>query len=57
MDKYFYYEDIEEENMVNHAVTIMKGHAALCWDELQDDHRFKGKKKSKSWDRMVAKIK
>jgi hypothetical protein len=43
IDKYFDYEDIEEENMVKHAVTKLKGHAALWWDELQDDHRCKGK--------------
>jgi hypothetical protein len=43
--------------MVKHAVTILKGHATLWWDELQADHRCKGKKKIKSWDRMVAKLK
>jgi hypothetical protein len=57
MDKYFDYEDIEEENMAKHAVTILKGYAALWWDELQVDRRCKGKKKIKSWDRMVAKLK
>jgi hypothetical protein len=34
MDKYFDYEDIEEDNMVNHVVTRLKGHATLWWDEL-----------------------
>jgi hypothetical protein len=34
MDKYFDYEDIEEEKMVKHAVTRLKGHAALWWDKL-----------------------
>jgi hypothetical protein len=29
MDKYLDYEDIEEENMVKHAVTRLKVHAAL----------------------------
>jgi hypothetical protein len=43
--------------MVNHAVTRLKGHVELWLDELQDDHRCKGKNKIKSWDRMVAKIK
>jgi hypothetical protein len=57
MDKYFDYEDIEEENMVKHAVTRLKGHATLWWDELQADRRCKGKQKIKSWDRMVAKLK
>jgi hypothetical protein len=57
MEKYFDYEDIEEEKMVKHAVTRLKCHATLWWDELQVDHRCKGKHKIKRWDRMVAKIK
>jgi hypothetical protein len=43
MDKYLDYEDIEEEKMVKHAVTRLKVHEALWWDELQADHRCKGK--------------
>jgi hypothetical protein len=57
MDKYFDYEYIEEENMVKHAVTRLKGHATLWWDKLQFDRRCKDKPKIKSWDRMVAKLK
>jgi hypothetical protein len=57
MEKYFDYEDIDEEKKVKHDVTILKGHATLWWDELQADRRCKGKKKIKSWDRMVAKLK
>jgi hypothetical protein len=57
MDKYFDYEDVEEEKKVRHVVTRLKGHAALWWDELQADRRSKGKQNIKSWDRMVAKIK
>jgi hypothetical protein len=34
MDKYIDYKDVEEGNMVKNAVTIMKGHATLWWDEL-----------------------
>jgi hypothetical protein len=57
LDTYFDYEDIEEDRKVRHAVTCLKGHAALWWDEIQDDRRSKGKKKIKSWDRMIAKMK
>jgi hypothetical protein len=57
LDTYFDYEDIEEDKKVRHAVTKLKGHAALWWDELQADRRCKGKQKIKSWDRMVAKMK
>jgi hypothetical protein len=57
LDTYFYYEDIEEDNKVKHAVMCLKGHATLCWDELQADRRCKGKQKIKSWDRMIAKMK
>ena len=43
LDTYFDYEDIEEDKKVRHVVTKLKGHAALWWDELQADRRFKGK--------------
>jgi hypothetical protein len=57
LDKYFDYEEVEEDKKVKHVVTRLKGHATLWWDELQADRRCKGKKKIKSWDRMVAKMK
>jgi hypothetical protein len=43
LDTYFDYEDIEEDIKVKHAVTRLKGHATLWWDELQDDRCCKGK--------------
>jgi hypothetical protein len=57
LDTYFDYEDIEEDKKVRHAVTKLKGHATLWWDELQADRHCKGKQKIKSWDRMIAKMK
>jgi hypothetical protein len=57
LDTYFNYEDIEEDKKVRHAITKLKGHAALWWDELQAKIRFKGKQKIKRWDRMIAKMK
>jgi hypothetical protein len=57
MDKYFDYEDVDEEKKVRHVVTRLKGHATLWWDELQAERRSKGKQKIKNWDIMVAKIK
>ena len=64
LDTYFDYEDVEEDKKVveedkkvKHVVTRLKGHAALWWDELQDDGHYKGKQKIKSWDRMIAKMK
>jgi hypothetical protein len=57
LDTYFDYEDIEEDKKVRHAITKLKGHAALWWDELQANRRCKGKQKIKSWDRMIAKMK
>ena len=42
---------------MRHAVTKLKGHAALWWDELQADRRSRGKQKIKSSDRMIAKMK
>jgi hypothetical protein len=57
LDTYFDYEDIEEDKKVRHVVTKLKGHAALWWDELQEDRRSKGKQKIKNWDQMIAKMK
>jgi hypothetical protein len=57
LDKYFDYEDVVEDKKVKHVIMRLKGHATLWWDELQADKRCKGKKKIKSWDRMVAKVK
>jgi hypothetical protein len=57
LDTYFDYEDIEEDKKVRHAVTKLKGHAALWWDELQAERHSKGKQNIKSWDRMIAKMK
>ena len=57
LDRYFDYEDNEEEKKVKNVVTRLKGHATLWWDELQADRRCKGKQRIKSWDRMVAKMK
>jgi hypothetical protein len=57
LDTYFNYEHVEEDKKVKHAVTCLKGHEALWWDELQADRRCKGKQKIKSWDRMIAKMK
>ena len=50
LDTYFDYEDIEEDKKIRHAITKLKGHAALWWDELQADRRSKGKQKIKNWD-------
>jgi hypothetical protein len=46
LDTYFYYEDVEEDKKVKHAVTRLKGDAALWWDELQADRCCKGQAKN-----------
>jgi hypothetical protein len=57
LDTYFDYEYVKEDKKVKHAVTILKVHEALWWDELQADRLCKGKQKIKSWDRMIVKMK
>ena len=57
MEKYFDYEDVDGEKRVGHAVTRLKGHATLWWDELEAERRIKGKHNIKNWDRMVSKLK
>jgi hypothetical protein len=57
LDMYFDYEDVEEGKKVKNAITRLKGHATLWWDELQANRCYKGKQKIRSWDRMIAKMK
>ena len=54
LDKYFEYDEVEEDKKVRLAVTRLKGHASLWWDSVQAERR-KNKSLIKSWDRMVAK--
>ena len=57
MDKYFDYEDVDEEKRVRHVVTRLKGHATLWWDELQAERRRKDKHNIKNWEKIVAEMK
>ena len=56
MDKYFEYDDIEEDKRVRLVVTRLKGHASLWWDSVQEERRRKNKSLIKSQDRMVVKM-
>jgi hypothetical protein len=57
LDKYFNYDDIEEDKKVKHVFTRLKGNATLWWDKLQANRHCKGKQRIKRWDRMVEKMK
>ena len=57
LNKYFDFEEIEDKNKVRYAVTKLKGHATIWWDELQIHIERRGKPKIKSWDKMLYKIK
>jgi hypothetical protein len=48
MDKYFDYEDVDEEKEVKHVVTRLKGHATMWWNELQANRRCKCKQNIKN---------
>eukprot|EP00253_Pinus_taeda_P019746 PITA_19746 len=57
MEKFFDYEEMEEEKKVKFAVTKLVGHATLWWDGVQAERRRQGKQPIKNWSRMVAKLK
>eukprot|EP00253_Pinus_taeda_P021287 PITA_21287 len=57
MEKFFDYEELEDEKKVKFAVTKLKGHATLWWDGVQAERRRLGKQPIKNWSRMVAKLK
>ena len=56
MEKFFDYEEMEEEKKVKFVVTKLKGHATLWWDGVQVERRRLGKQPIKNWNKMVAKL-
>ena len=56
MDKFFDYDEMNEERKVKFAVTRLKGHASLWWNGVQTERRNQEKVPIKNWDRMVAKL-
>ena len=56
MEKFFDYEEMEEEKKVKFVVTKLKGHATLWWDGVQVERRRLCKQPIKNWNRMVAKL-
>jgi len=57
LDKYFDYEEVDDRKKVKFAVTRLKGHATIWWDELQTSRMRKRKSKIGQWDKMVSKMK
>lgn len=57
MDKYFECEEVSEDRRVKFAATKLKGHAALWWDNVQNERKRLNKTPIKTWTRMVAKLK
>ena len=56
MDKFFDYDETNDEKKVKFAVTRVNGHASLWWNSVQTERRNKGKLPIKNWDNMVAKL-
>ena len=56
LERYFDYDNVEEDKKVKLVVTRLKGHAALWWDNIQAERKKKNKIVIKRWDRMVAKM-
>lgn len=57
MDKYFECEEVSEDHRVRFVATKLKGHAALCWDNVENERKRLNKLPIKTWPRMVAKLK
>ena len=56
LDKYFEYDEVEEDKRVRLVVMRLKGHASLWWNTVQVEIRRKNKPLTKIWDRMAAKM-
>ena len=54
LDKYFEYDEVEDDKKVMLVVTKLRGHASLWWDSVQAKRRRKNKPLINSWDRMVS---
>ena len=50
MEKFFEYDETDEEKKIKFAVTRLKGHAALWWNGVQIERRNNCKNSIKSWD-------
>lgn len=57
LHKYFDYEEIDDDKRVKFAVTMLKGHATLWWDNVQVERKKQDKPLIKSWDKMVVNLK
>ena len=55
--KYVDFEEIEDKKKVRYAVTRLKGHATIWWDELEIHRERRGKEKINYQDKMLYKIK
>ena len=56
MEKFFDYEEMEEERKVKFVVTKLKRHVALWWDGVQTERRRLGKEPIRNWTRLVVKL-
>ena len=56
MEKFFDYEEMNDEKKVKFIVTKLKGHASLWRDGVQAEWRRKNKPKIKSWNQMITKL-
>ena len=57
LEEYFEYEDIRDLDRVKFSKVKMKGHAKICWQEVQLERNKRGKEKITRWDRIVDKLK
>ena len=53
----FEYETTSNNRKVKIAVTRLKGHALLWWENLQINRQRRGKEKIRTWPKMVNKVK
>ena len=53
LNKYFYFEEIEDKKKVRLAASRLKGHATIWWDELHIHRKRRGKCKIHSCDKML----
>ena len=54
LDKYFEYDEVEDDKKFMLVVAKLRGHASLWWDSVQAKRRRKNKPLIECWDIMVS---
>ena len=56
MEKFFEHENAHDSRKVKIAITRLKGHASLWWENLQTNRQRRRKENIRTWLKMVNNV-